>query len=95
MKYSINYTTKFKKQYKKLKKQGKDLKKLYEIIERIANGEILESKYKNHKLLKTKLYRDYKECHIEPDWLLIYQLNNDKLILLLCATGTHSELFDK
>ena len=52
MKYSINYTTKFKKQYKKLKKQGKDLRKLYEIIENIANGEILESKYKNHKLLK-------------------------------------------
>lgn len=95
MKYTVDYTIKFKKQYKKIKKQGKDLNKLYKIIEKLANGEKLESKYKSHNLIKNKIYKNCKECHIEPDWLLIYQINNNQLILLLSATGSHSELFDK
>jgi len=95
MKYKIDYTTNFKKQYKKIKKQGKDLKKLHEIIEKLANGIKLEAKYKNHDLINNKLYSNCKECHIEPDWLLIYKIDNEELILLLFATGSHSELFNK
>ena len=95
MKYSINYTTKFKKQLKRIKKQGKDLNKLYELIEKLANGNELERKYKNHNLIKNKLYKNCKECHIEPDWLLIYQIESKDLILLLISTGNHNDLFDK
>ena len=93
MKYTIDYTTNFKKQHKKAKKQGKDLNKLYEIINKLANNEILEPKYKNHSLINNKKYKDCKECHIEPDWLLIYQIKDNQLILLLIGTGSHSELF--
>lgn len=95
MKYTVDFTNNFKKQYKKIKKQGKDLNKFYNIIERLANGEELEPKYKNHFLINDKLYKNCKECHIEPDWLLVYQINNEQIILLLVATGTHSELFNK
>lgn len=95
MKYKIDYTSNFKKQYKKIKKQGKDLNKLHEVIEKLANGDELEAKYKNHDLINNKLYKNCKECHIQPDWLLVYKLDNDELILLLFATGSHSELFNK
>ena len=95
MQYTIDYTNKFKKQYKKIIKQGKDLTKLYKTIEKIANNEKLELKFNNHNLINNKIYKNCKECHIEPDWLLIYQINDNKLILLLIATGSHSELFDK
>lgn len=94
MKYNIDYTTNFKKQYKKLKKQGKDLTKLYKVIETLANGEQLEEKYRNHNLINDKKYKNCQECHIEPDWLLIYTIQDNKLVLLLFATGTHSDLFN-
>ena len=95
MKYTIDYTTNFKKQHKKAKKQGKDLNKLYEIINKLANNEILEPKYKNHSLINNKKYKDCKESHIEPDWLLIYKIKDKELILVLFSIGTHSELFEK
>lgn len=95
MKYKIDFTSNFKKQYKRIKKQGKNLDKLYEIIERLANGEELDPKYKNHNLINNKKYKDCKECHIESDWLLIYQIKDAELILLLFGTGSHSELFRK
>ena len=95
MKYRIDYTAKFKKQHKKLKKQGKDLNKLYEVVRILANGGVLEEKYKNHKLINNKTYEDCMECHITPDWLLVYKIKDDELVLLLFATGSHSALFDK
>ena len=95
MKYKVDYTSNFKKQYKKVKKQGKDLSKLVKVIEKLANGEELEVKYKNHSLINDKKYIDCMECHIEPDWLLIYQIKDEELILLLFAIGSHSELFRK
>lgn len=95
MKLTVNYTSKFKKQYKKIKKQGKDLNKLREIVIKLANNEELEEKYHNHKLINDKFYKDCYECHIESDWLLIYIIDNDKLILLLFSTGSHSDLFNK
>lgn len=93
MKYTVDYTSSFKKQYKKAKKQGKDLRKLYEVIEKLANGKELELKYRNHDLITDKKYINCKECHIEPDWLLIYQIKDKELILLLFSIGSHSELF--
>lgn len=92
-KYGIKFTSNFKKNYKKMIKQGKDKTKLKEIITKLANNEILEEKYRNHKLVNDKYYKDCYECHIEPNWLLIYKFYNDNLLLILIDTGTHSELF--
>ena len=65
---------------------------LHDIIEKIRNGVVLEEKNKDHEL-KGK-YEGFRECHIQPDWLLIYLLEDDVLILTLVDTGTHSDLFD-
>lgn len=92
-KYSIDFTTKFKKEFKKIIKQHKDLKKFEEIVTKLANLEQLEPKYHNHDLVNNKYFKNCKECHIEPDWLLVYQYINEKLILLLVETGSHAELF--
>lgn len=94
-KYDVVHSNKFKKDLKLLIKQGKDINKLLDIVDALANKEILESRYKVHKLFDNKYYKNCFECHIEPDWLLIYQYNEEKLILLLMNSGTHSELFDK
>ena len=91
--YEIIISSNFKKQYKKIKKQGKDLRKLKIVINKLAKCETLESKYKDHNLINDKYYKNCRECHIEPDWLLVYQYENDKLNLLLIATGSHSEIF--
>ena len=93
MKYSVEYTSDFKRQFSKIKKQGKDLSKLYKVIELLANGSKLDFRYKNHKLRNNKKYKDCYECHIEPDWLLVYKYDHNELILLLFETGTYSELF--
>lgn len=95
MKYTVEFMSSFKKGFKKIKKQGKDLNKLYDVINNLANGETLEEKYRDHALKDTKKYKDCRECHIEPDWLLIYKYMNNELILLLVETGSHSELFAK
>ena len=91
--YHIEYTSKFKKQHKLLKKQRKNLNKLYTVIEKLANGEQLDEMYLNHKLFRDKYYVDCYECHIEPDWLLIYKYYENELVLLIVATGSHSEVF--
>lgn len=92
-KYSISYTTKFSKQLKKLQKQGKNIKKLEKVITKLANNKKLDVKYKDHCLINDKFYKNCRECHIEPDWLLVYRYENNELILLLFATGSHSDLF--
>ena len=84
---------KTKTKYKKIKKQGKDVLKLMYVVDKLANGEKLEEKYKNHLLVNSKNYKNCGECHIEPDWLLVYRYINDELYLVLVATGSHSELF--
>jgi len=93
-KYGIVTSNKFNKQLKKIKKQGKDIKKLSDVVKKIANAETLEAKYKDHALNDTKYYKDCRECHIEPDWLLIYKYSNEKVILYLIETGSHSDLFN-
>lgn len=91
MKYKIQFTNQFQKDIKKAQKQGKDLDKLFNIIQILSNGKSLPPKYKDHVLSGN--YIGVRECHIEPDWLLIYSIKNDILILVLNRVGSHSELF--
>ena len=91
LKYEVRFTSQFKKDLKLAKKQGKDLEKMYRIVEVLANGERLSLKYRDHAL--TGNLKGLRECHIEPDWLLIYRIEKDLLVLGLTRTGTHSDLF--
>lgn len=87
--YQIFRTSLFKKDYKKLSQQDKD--KLKYIISKLANNETLEEKYKDHKLIGD--YLGCRECHIKPNLLLIYRIDNQVLELALVRVGNHSELF--
>lgn len=91
MKYSIEFTTRFKKDLKLAKKQNKNLDKIFEVIEILANGGKLDAKYRDHDLSGN--FKGTRECHIEPAWLLIYEIKEDILVLMLSRTGTHSDLF--
>lgn len=90
MKYDIQVTSLFKRDYKRIKKRGCDILLLKEIIFKLANGEKLDEKNKDHAL--TGNWVGYRECHIQPDWLLIYKIQNNTLILSLTRTGSHSDL---
>ncbi|WP_410170264.1 type II toxin-antitoxin system YafQ family toxin [Aliarcobacter butzleri] len=89
MMYQIFRTTSFKKDYKKLSQKNKNI--LKEVIIKLANNEILEEKYKDHKLIGD--YLGCRECHIKPDLLLIYRIDNQVLELALVRIGNHSDLF--
>lgn len=89
--YSIRPTTRFQKDLKRIEKRGYNISYLTEIIKKLANGETLPEKNKDHSLLGE--YSGCRECHITPDWLLIYEITEDELILYLTRTGTHSDLF--
>ena len=93
MKYEIKFTTQFKKDLKLAKKQMKDLDKLFEVVEVLANGGTLDAKYRDHDLSGN--YTGTRECHIEPDWLLVYEIREKVLVLMLNRLGTHSDLFKK
>ncbi len=86
----IKVHNKFKKDLKLMKKRGYDENKLWDIVENIANGISLPAKNRDHAL--TGNYIGCRECHIEPDWLLVYEIQNDELLLVLMRTGTHSDL---
>jgi len=86
---NIYYTSQFKKDYKRIKKQNKDLDKLRDVIEKLASGHKLEPKLRNHQLTGER--KGHRDCHIGPDWILIYHLTEDELFLE--RTGSHSELF--
>ena len=88
---NLHYTTQFKKDYKRIKKQNKDLDKLRAVIEKLVAGQLLESKYKDHQLSGN--WKGHRDCHIEPDWILIYRITVYDLYLE--RTGSHSELFKK
>ena len=85
----IIYTSSFKRDIKKMKKRRKNIKKLHQILSLLVEEKSLSAKYTNHKLSGN--YKDCWECHIEPDWLLIYR--KDKKYLELARTGSHSDLF--
>lgn len=91
MKYEIVPSNQFRKDLKLAQKRGYDLDKIKKVIIALAGGETLEAKYRDHAL--TGDYSSFRECHIQPDWLLIYQISGDRLILFLARTGTHSDLF--
>ncbi len=91
MKYEIKFTNQFKKDLKLAKKQGKDTEKLFAVVEKLACGEPLEPKYRDHDL--TGSFKGCRECHIEPDWLLVYEIYDNTLVLMLYRVGSHSELF--
>lgn len=89
----VFYSSRFIKDYKRAKKQGRDVELLLDVVDILAAEEPLAPKYQDHALAGD--YRGHRECHIQPDWLLIYKINDRELLLTLTRTGTHSELFDK
>ena len=90
-KYKIEATSRFKKDFKTVKKRGYDLRLLAEVVDLLAKGEPLPEKYLDHPLKGS--YKGCRECHITPDWLLVYEKFEDTLFLYLTRTGTHSDLF--
>jgi mRNA interferase YafQ len=93
MKYEVKFTNQFKKDLKLAKKQNKDLDKLFDVVNILADGGSLDARYHDHDL--SGEYKGTRECHIEPDWLLVYEIRDDVLVLMLYRLGTHSELFKK
>ena len=91
MKYEIVPSNQFKKDLKLAQKRGYDLDKIKKVITALANGETLEAKYRDHLLAGD--YGGYRECHIQPDWLMVWEQNDECLTLLFLQTGTHSDIF--
>lgn len=93
MSLQVIWTSRFKKDYKLAMKRGANIDKLDDVIRMIAAGQTLPEEYCDHRLSGN--WKGYRECHIEPDWLLIYRIENYILVLTLSRTGTHSDLFNK
>ena len=91
--YKIVYTNRMKKDAKLMQKRGKDIGKLTNVLSLLASGNPLPNQYKDHAL--TGNLQDFRECHIESDWLLMYQIYENTLILSATATGSHADLFGK
>lgn len=91
MMYEVKLTSKFKKDYKAIIKCGYDIELLNEVISLLAAGKQLPDKNKDHSLSSN--WTGHRECHIAPDWLLVYRVDNDILVLTLTRTGSHSDLF--
>ncbi|MDO4983897.1 MAG: type II toxin-antitoxin system YafQ family toxin [Eubacteriales bacterium] len=91
MKYTIRPTSKFQKDLKRVQRRGYDISLLTEVIRQLSSGEPLPEKNRDHNL--TGDFAGCRECHITPDWLLIYEIADSELILYLTRTGTHSDLF--
>jgi len=83
-------TSKFRREYKLSMKRGHDIDLMDEVIKMLANDTLLPEKYQDHALIGN--WKGYRECHVAPDWLLVYKKEKDKMILLLTRTGTHSDL---
>ena len=88
----IRFTNRMKRDVKLIKKRGKDLSKLEYVLDVLSRTQTLSDKYKDHALRGE--WKDFRECHIEPDWLLIYQIEENELIVYALATGSHADLFD-
>lgn len=89
--YKLRPTTKFQKDIKRIKRRGYDISLLTEVLKKLAKGEKLPEKNKDHLL--TGSFAGCRECHVSPDWILIYEVCEKELILYLTRTGTHSDLF--
>lgn len=88
---TVRYSNLFKKDYKLMKKRGMNLKLLQEIVDMLVNNKKLPDKFKDHYL--TGEYKRYRECHIQPDWLLIYKIDKGELVLTAFRKDSHSDLF--
>ena len=91
MKYTVKTTSRFRKDYKLMQKRGLDMTRLDAVITMLASGETLDESYHDHPLSGD--YSGHRECHIAPDWLLVYYKQEDILVLTLVRTGSHSDLF--
>ncbi len=91
MKYEVKYTTAFKKSYKLMKKRGLDLNELDKVVDTLREGKTLDERYRDHAL--TGNFVGFRECHIKPDWLLVYLVEDNILTLTLVDTGSHSDIF--
>ncbi len=87
------FTSQFKKDYKRAKRRGLDMSELRTVLESLSNEETLEKRYRDHALVGR--YIGFRECHVRPDWLLVYSIDRDALILVAARTGTYSDLFDE
>ena len=90
--YKIKYSKEFKKSLKKVIKQGKNIDKLLKVVDMLSKKETLNPKYKDHQLYNDKKFKDCRDCHIEPDWILIYKYLENEIVLLLVNTGSHSNI---
>ena len=86
-------TTQFRKDYKRAKKRGMDLSRVESVLELLCAEEILPAALRDHP--QTGNYTGFRECHIQPDWLLVYEIRKDQLILVASRTGSHADLFGK
>ena len=93
MTYRIKFTNVYKKSYKRAKNRGLNLKLLDDVVEALGQGHKLDAKYRDQALHGN--WEGFRECHIQPDWLLIYLVENDVLTLTLVETGTHADIFDE
>ena len=91
-KFDVVISSKFKRDLKLMRRRGYDIGKMSKVIKLLADGEVLPKAYKDHAL--TGNWSGYRECHITPDWLLIYKIEADILVLLLTRTGSHSDLLN-
>jgi mRNA interferase YafQ len=89
----LEYTAKMKRDARRMRKRGKDMMKIDVALRILVTGESLPASYKDHSLKGD--YKDFRECHLEPGWLLIYRIVEDKLILFASGTGTHADLFNE
>ena len=93
MTYHIKFTNAYKKSYKRATKRGLNLKLLDDVVDELRKGRKLDAKYRDHELHGN--WAGFRECHIQPDWLLVYLVENDILTLTLVETGTHADIFDE
>ena len=93
MTYQVKFTATYKKSYKLMKKRGLDVTLLDDVVDQLLLGMQLEEKYHDHALSGN--FSGFRECHVKPDWLLVYLIENDILTLTLVDTGTHSDIFKK
>ena len=91
MKYIVKYTNPYKRDYKRMEKRGENMELLDSVIDLLRKGKPLPEKYCDHALVGN--YKGSRECHVKPNWLLIYRVYEDVLVLVLMQTGTHSDLF--
>lgn len=88
----LSYSSKFKKDYLRMEKRGLPIEALRTVVTTLQQGHLLDPKYKDHALKGN--WRSYRECHIRPDWLLIYKIDKKELTLALVRTGSHADLLD-